>query len=127
MIPAENNRLVASRDLARGCAIRMRHRESTLKTVDTRKPLLTAIVAAAFLMPFVGRSQNPFPEGQVRDTVVLVCSQCHPLTRIIEGDLTAAEWEFTLYDMIARGAAVHAEDLDLVRQYLIDNFAIDTR
>ena len=82
-------------------------------------------VAAVFLVPFLGWGQNPFPQGQVRDTVLLVCSQCHPLTRIIDGDLTAEEWEFMLYDMIARGAPVYEEDLELVRQYLVENFAID--
>ncbi len=55
----------------------------------------------------------------------LACVQCHPLTRITDGDLNAEEWEFTLYDMIARGAPIHEEDLELVRQYLIDNFAND--
>ena len=83
------------------------------------------LLAAVCLIPFLAWSQNPFPEGEVRDTVLLVCSQCHPLTRLIDGDMTAQEWEFTLYDMIARGAPVHAEDIERVRQYLIDNFAID--
>jgi hypothetical protein len=41
--------------------------------------------------------------------------------------LNAEEWELTLYDMIARGAPLHAEDLDIVRKYLIENFAIDER
>ncbi len=57
--------------------------------------------------------------------MLLVCSQCHSLTRITDANLNAEEWEFTLYDMIARGAPVHEVDLALVRQYLIDNFAID--
>ena len=70
-------------------------------------------------------SENPFPEAEMRETVLLVCSQCHPLTRITEGDLTAEEWEFTLYDMIARGAPIHEEDIAFVREYLIDNFATD--
>ncbi len=82
-------------------------------------------VATILLMPSLGWGQSPFPEAKVRNTVLLVCSQCHSLTRIMDGDLNAEEWEFTLYDMIARGAPVHEEDLDLVKQYLIDNFAID--
>lgn len=83
------------------------------------------LLAVVCLIPFLAWSQNPFPEGEVRDTVLLVCSQCHPLTRIIDGDMTTEEWEFILYDMIARGAPVHAEDIERVRQYLVDNFGTD--
>ncbi len=82
-------------------------------------------VATAFFIPFLGWGQDPFPNGKARNTVLLVCSQCHSLTRITDANLNAEEWEFTLYDMIARGAPVHEVDLALVRQYLIDNFAID--
>ena len=57
------------------------------------------LLAVVCLIPFLAWSQNPFPEGEVRDTVLLVCSQCHPLTRIIDGDMTTEEWEFILYDM----------------------------
>ena len=80
------------------------------------------VLAVVCLIPFLAWSQNPFPEGEARDTVLLVCSQCHPLTRIIDGDMTAEQWEFILYDMIARGAPVHVEDIERVRQYLVDNF-----
>ena len=99
--------------------------ESVVNTDHGRGLHHILLLAAVCLMPFLAWSQNPFPESEVRDTVVLVCSQCHPLTRIIDGDMTAEEWEFTLYDMIARGAPVHAEDIERVRQYLIDNFATD--
>ena len=83
------------------------------------------LLAVVCLIPFLAWSQNPFPEGEVRDTVLLVCSQCHPLTRIIDVNMTTEEWEFILYDMIARGAPVHAEDIERVRQYLVDNFGTD--
>ena len=82
-------------------------------------------VTTICLIPVFGWSQAPFPEGKARDAVFLACVQCHPLTRITDGDLNADEWELTLYDMIARGAPLHEADLELVRQYLIDNFAID--
>ena len=41
--------------------------------------------------------------------------------------LTAADWEFTLYDMISRGAPVRDEEIDALKKYLIDNFAIDAK
>ena len=82
-------------------------------------------VAALPLLPILAWSQGPLPEGPARDALLQACTACHPLTRITENDLDADEWAFTLYDMIARGAPLHEEDLEAVRQYLIDNFAIE--
>ncbi len=84
-------------------------------------------VITVILCPISGWVQGPFPAGEARDTVILVCSQCHVLTRITDNDLNAEEWEFTLYDMIARGAPLHEADLESVRRYLIENFATDER
>ena len=70
-------------------------------------------------------SQDPFPDGPEKDTLFLVCVQCHSPTRITNAQLTAADWEFILYDMIARGAPVHQEDIGDLKKYLIDNFAIE--
>ena len=96
-----------------------------MKTNSRWSLTVAPMMAAAFLIPIIASSQAPFPEGRARDAVFLVCTQCHPLTRITDNDLTAAEWEFTLYDMIARGAPLHEADLEAVRQYLIENFAVD--
>ena len=82
-------------------------------------------VTAVLLVPVFAWSQAPFPEGRARDAVFQACTPCHPLTRISDNDLDADEWEFTLYDMIARGAPLHEEDLEAVRRYLIDNFAVE--
>lgn len=86
----------------------------------------SSAVAAVLLVPILARSQGPLPEGPARDVMLRACTACHPLTRITENDLDADEWAFTLYDMIARGAPLHEEDLEAVRQYLIDNFAIES-
>ncbi len=73
------------------------------------------------------QSQEIFPAGQGRNTLFLVCVQCHPLDRVTEAKLTAADWEFTLYDMISRGAPVREEDIDTLKKYLVDNFAVETK
>jgi hypothetical protein len=96
-----------------------------MKAKDGCKLACELTVAAAFLAPLPGLGQTPFPKGQARDTVLVVCSQCHPLTRLTDHDVSGEQWEFTLYDMIARGAPVHEEDLEIVRRYLIDNFSSD--
>jgi hypothetical protein len=41
--------------------------------------------------------------------------------------LTAADWEFTLYDMISRGAPVRDDEIDALKMYLVDNFAINAK
>lgn len=70
-------------------------------------------------------AQNPFPEAEGRETLLLVCSQCHSPMRIVRARLKAEDWDFYLYDMIARGAPVHKDDIETLRKYLIDNFATD--
>ena len=73
------------------------------------------------------QSREIFPAGQGRNTLFLVCVQCHPLDRVTEAKLTTADWEFTLYDMISRGAPVREEDIDTLKKYLVDNFAVETK
>lgn len=70
-------------------------------------------------------AQDAFPPGPARDTVALVCSQCHPLTRIIDNRKSASEWEALLYDMVSRGATLYEDELEPVKAYLIDNFSAD--
>jgi len=82
--------------------------------------LLPALLLAA---PAPVTSQT-LPPGEGRDAVLLVCTQCHSLNRLTKIKLTAAQWENALYDMIARGAPVQRDDLDTIKNYLIDNFAV---
>ncbi len=91
---------------------------------------ITSGIAISGLIIFssgISQSQEIFPAGQGRDTFFLVCVQCHALDRVSEAKLTAADWEFTLYDMISRGAPVRKEDIDPLKKYLVDNFAIETK
>jgi hypothetical protein len=91
-----------------------------------KQPAAIAL-SAQVLLSLPVFAQNPFPEGAGREAVLAVCSQCHPLTRITESELGASAWELLLYDMIARGAPIHAEDLGQVHRYLIEHFATDAR
>ena len=91
---------------------------------------ITSGIAISGLIIFssdIAQPQEIFPAGQGRDTLFLVCVQCHSLGRVIEVELTAANWEFTLYDMISRGAPVRVEEIDALKKYLVDNFAIETK
>jgi hypothetical protein len=70
-------------------------------------------------------SAQGLPEGKGLETVVVACTQCHGLDRLMKVRLTAAEWENALYDMMARGAIVEKSDLATVRDYLARNLATD--
>ena len=65
------------------------------------------------------------PEGDGLNVVIVSCTQCHGLDRLTKVELTAAEWENALYDMMARGAVVEKKDLANIREYLVRNFATD--
>ncbi len=70
-------------------------------------------------------SQELFPDGPGRDTLMLVCTQCHSLGKMVAAELTVEDWQFIVYDMISRGAPVHQEDIANLTKYLQDNFATD--
>jgi len=77
------------------------------------------------LFPVFAFSQV-LPEGEGRDAMLTACTSCHGLDRITNPHrkLNAEEWEFHLYDMIARGAPVYEKDIEPLRRYLIDNYAV---
>jgi len=83
------------------------------------------ISALASLCVFPAFSQGVLPEGAGRDLVILSCTQCHGLNYLGDVSLTGAQWENALYDMIARGAIVEKDDLAVLKEYLIDNYAND--
>lgn len=98
--------------------------------MKNRARLLRATVIV-LLMPLgiapLAVSQESFPEGPGRDTLILVCTQCHALGKMVAAELTAEDWQFIVYDMISRGAPVHQEDIADLTKYLQDNFAIDNQ
>ncbi len=91
---------------------------------------ITSGIAISGLIIFstgLTQSQEIFPPGQGRNTLFLVCVQCHSLSRVTEARLSAVNWEFTLYDMISRGAPVREEEMETLKKYLVENFAIETK
>lgn len=84
--------------------------------------LLTILLGAAS----PARAQG-LPEGEGLQVVVVACTQCHGLDRLTDIQLSATEWENALYDMMARGAIVEEKDLGTIREYLVDNFAVEQK
>ncbi len=83
---------------------------------------------ALFLIGFFSvkiQAQGAFPEGDGRDKVFVACVQCHGLGHLTRVSLDAEQWENAVYDMVARGAVIDIDDLDSIKNYLINNFAND--
>jgi len=65
------------------------------------------------------------PEGEHRDKVIMACTACHGLDNIFSpyNEMSADDWEFYVYEMVARGAPVKPEDMQDIIDYLADNFS----
>ena len=70
-------------------------------------------------------AQEAFPEGEGRNEIFVACTQCHGLGHLTRVNLNAQEWENAVYDMVARGASIDVDDLDSIKNYLINNLATD--
>lgn len=83
--------------------------------------------SAIVLTPWFAYGEGALPEGEGREAMLAACTACHGLANILNPHkpLSAQEWEFYLYDMVARGAPVYEEDLDAIRRYLVENFSSD--
>jgi hypothetical protein len=99
------------------------------KNVSRRHVYIPLLAAAMFYSGLAWGQGLGLPEGKGRDTVMQVCTACHGLDHITNPHkkLTAEEWEFYLYEMISRGAPLHKEDMNIVKNYLIDNFAVKNK
>ncbi len=80
------------------------------------------LAAQALVRLAVGQD---FPDEPGRDTLLLACTQCHSLAKMPLAELNDDDWEFVVYDMIARGAPVHQEELSDLVEYLQNNFATE--
>ena len=85
-----------------------------------------ALLAGLGTMTADAVAQVSFPDAEGKETVLFACSQCHSLNRITRARLTADGWELIVYDMIARGAPVHREEVAALLQYLQDSFAVES-
>ncbi|NNE38464.1 MAG: hypothetical protein HKN08_09180 [Gammaproteobacteria bacterium] len=70
-------------------------------------------------------AQEAFPEGEGRQAIFVSCTQCHGLGHLTRVSLDSQQWENAVYDMVARGAAIDINDLDTIKNYLINNLAND--
>jgi mono/diheme cytochrome c family protein len=81
------------------------------------------LATALALLPFAARADAPpLPDGAGRETVERACGQCHSLETVLRSRLSRRQWEARIDEMIARGAKLADEDIDVIADYLEAHF-----
>jgi cytochrome c5 len=75
------------------------------------------------LLDYLVEHHGPMPEGRGKDVVLNVCTMCHDLKRIRQGNRSPEEWMETLNSMLNEGAPLSDADYPVVLAYLSKNFA----
>ena len=83
-------------------------------------------IAACVTLAETGWAQTELPEGKGKDITQNVCSQCHGLNSVVTSRMSPEDWENTVLDMVARGAPLLEEEIDVVVQYLAANLGKQT-
>lgn len=86
--------------------------------------ITTPLAFAVSLVAGAAFAQQPqLPPGEGRDIVATACTQCHTFqfpTTLREGP---AGWRFHVQDMVIRGAQLNAAEVEILVDYLANNFA----
>lgn len=77
-------------------------------------------IIALFIWSSTGAQE--LPEGEGRNVVAAICSQCHQLRLITDRMRTREQWQYVVSTMIALGAPVPGEDVTVILDYLVKNF-----
>jgi cytochrome c5 len=67
-------------------------------------------------------AQAQLPQGEGRDLVAVVCTQCHTLTPLTSSRDGPVGWKRHVYNMVIRGAQLTPREADTVIQYLVTHF-----
>jgi len=84
--------------------------------------LLTCLARADETAAPAADSASALPEGEGRGLVARACSQCHSLQVVVGVRLTRRQWEAKIDQMLAKGAKLSDEEIDLAAEYLAHNF-----
>lgn len=81
-----------------------------------RSTLVTLL--CAIFAPFAYTQLSDLPDGQGKDAVQRVCTQCHSLSVVTGQRMSHEHWTAQVEDMVSRGAKGSPADIQLVIQYL---------
>ena len=72
-------------------------------------------------------AQSVLPEGEGRDIVEDVCTECHSLINITDSKRTPVQWQYVVSTMIAQGAPLEEYEIETVVEYLSKNFGKESK
>lgn len=108
---------------ADACRTERRSEAFTLTAIGCLGAMLLAGPAfASEAIPPSAQASVSLPEGEGRALVARACSQCHSLLLVTGVRLTRKQWEAKIDQMLARGAKLSDEEIDLAAEYLARNF-----
>jgi cytochrome c5 len=81
---------------------------------------LSCVALAFSSVPLAAQVQ--LPQGDGRDLVALVCTQCHALTPLTSSRDGPVGWRRHVHNMVIRGAQLTPREAETVIQYLVANF-----
>ncbi len=87
---------------------------------------LIAVLTATIATPLLAQSPAEPPPGEGLELIQRSCINCHDIYMITTKRKTPQEWAMTLGVMADRGADVTPEEMQVIEQYLSQNFAPDT-
>ncbi len=85
--------------------------------------------AALLVGPAIASPQppSPLPDGDGKALVERICAQCHSLDTVFRSRRTRQQWAAEIDKMIAKGAKLSDDDIDVVADYLASRFGASTR
>ena len=95
-----------------------------MKYSNEMRLIETLLLVTSLIYSSISWGQG-LPESEHRDKVIMACSACHGLNKILNpsNKMSAEDWEFYVYEMVSRGAPVRKEDMADIVKYLADNFS----
>lgn len=88
--------------------------------------VLSTLPAEAALWRQEGQN-GALPEGDGRELVESLCTQCHSLNMVTAQKKNKREWEQVINRMVSSGMEVTPEDADMIAGYLADHFGPESK
>jgi mono/diheme cytochrome c family protein len=95
--------------------------------MKTNAPRLAACLALLlmFSLPAGAQDAPALPEGEGKELVGAVCSQCHGLRALFVYNGDDQKWEMLVHEMVAFGAQVTPQERDTIMKYLKATFSTE--
>lgn len=82
------------------------------------------LLVSLLSLPAIAMADAPdaLPEGEGRDIVEYVCTQCHDLLQVTQARKTPDQWQYLVTQMMNQGAPIEEYEVETVVRYLAEHF-----